>query len=110
MGNSEYGQSDDAQMIAAVNRAIDLGVTLFDTEPNYGYRGSEEVLGRAFGARRKDVILVSKVGIPWDPVTHTTKSDGPYSTLKRISSHSGSCPIPPAGGSSEAKVLPVGHV
>jgi aryl-alcohol dehydrogenase-like predicted oxidoreductase len=88
MGNSEYGSSDDNEMIAAVNRAIDLGVTLFDTAPNYGYGGSEEVLGRALGARRKDVILVSKVGIPWDPVTHTTKFDGRYSTLKRINEES----------------------
>src|SRR5712692_6040370 len=88
MGNQEYGSSDDNQMIAAVNRAIDLGVTLFDTAPNYGYGGSEEVLGRALGARRKDIILVSKVGIPWDPVTLTTKFDGRYSTLKRINEES----------------------
>ena len=40
MGNPEYGSSDDKQMIAAVNRAIDLGVTLFDTAPNYGFGGS----------------------------------------------------------------------
>jgi aryl-alcohol dehydrogenase-like predicted oxidoreductase len=88
MGNAEYGSSDDEEMIAAVNRAIDLGVTLFDTAPNYGYGGSEQVLGRALGARRKEVILVSKVGIPWDPVTHTTKMDGRYSTLKRINEES----------------------
>src|SRR5438105_10317691 len=88
MGNPEYGTSNDAEMIAAVNRAIDLGVTLFDTAPNYGFGGSEEVLGRALGARRKDIILVSKVGIPWDPVTHTTKLDGRYSTLKRINEES----------------------
>jgi aryl-alcohol dehydrogenase-like predicted oxidoreductase len=88
MGNPEYGSSDDNEMIAAVHRAIDLGVTLFDTAPNYGFGGSEEVLGRALGARRKDIILVSKVGITWDPVTHTTKFDGRYSTLKRINEES----------------------
>src|SRR3979411_379905 len=88
MGNPEYGSSNDTEMIAAVRRAIDLGVTLFDTAPNYGYGGSEEVLGRALGARRKDIILVSKVGIPWDPITHTTKFDGRYSTLKRINEES----------------------
>src|SRR5437870_9015911 len=88
MGNPDYGRSDDDEMIAAVNRAIDLGVTLFDTAPNYGFGGSEEVLGRALGARRKDIILVSKVGITWDPVTHTTKFDGRYSTLKRINEES----------------------
>lgn len=88
MGNPEYGSSNDNDMIAAVHRAIDLGVTLFDTAPNYGFGGSEEVLGRALGARRKDIILVSKVGITWDPVTHTTKFDGRYSTLKRINEES----------------------
>jgi len=88
MGNPEYGSSNDTEMIAAVHRAIDLGVTLFDTAPNYGFGGSEEVLGRALGARRKDIILVSKVGITWDPVTHTTKFDGRYSTLKRINEES----------------------
>jgi len=88
MGNPEYGSSDNDEMIAAVNRAIDLGVTLFDTAPNYGFGGSEEVLGRALGTRRKDVILVSKVGITWDPVTLTVKFDGRYSTLKRINEES----------------------
>jgi aryl-alcohol dehydrogenase-like predicted oxidoreductase len=88
MGNPEYGSSDDNEMIAAVHRAIDLGVTLFDTAPNYGFGGSEEVLGRALGARRKDIVLVSKVGITWDPVTHTTKFDGRYSTIKRINEES----------------------
>ena len=60
MGNPEYGSSNDNEMIAAVHRAIDLGVTLFDTAPNYGFGGSEEVLGRALGARRNDIILVTK--------------------------------------------------
>ncbi len=88
MGNPEYGSSNDSEMVAAVNRAIDLGVTLFDTAPNYGFGGSEEVLGRALGARRKEVVLVSKVGITWDPVTFTAKFDGRYSTIKRINEES----------------------
>ena len=88
MGNPDYGSSDEGEMIAAVHRAIDLGVTLFDTAPNYGFGGSEQVLGRALGARRKDIILVSKVGITWDPVTLTTKIDGRYSTIKRINEES----------------------
>jgi aryl-alcohol dehydrogenase-like predicted oxidoreductase len=88
MGNPEYGSSDEREMVAAVQRAIELGVTLFDTAPNYGYGGSEEVLGRALGARRKDIVLVSKVGITWDPVTFTAKFDGRYSTIKRINEES----------------------
>jgi len=88
MGNPNYGRSDEAEVIAAVQRAIDLGVTLFDTAPNYGFGGSEEVLGRALGARRAEVVLVSKVGTTWDPLTHTTKIDGRYSTIKRMNEDS----------------------
>lgn len=88
MGNPGYGSTDDSEVIAAVHRAIDLGVTLFDTAPNYGFGGSEEVLGRALGKRRQDIILVSKTCISWDPVTHTTKFDGRYSTTKRLNEES----------------------
>lgn len=88
MGNPGYGSTEENEIIAAVNRAIDLGITLFDTAPNYGFGGSEELLGRALGARRKDIVLVSKVGIPWDPVTFTTKFDGRYSTIKQINEES----------------------
>jgi aryl-alcohol dehydrogenase-like predicted oxidoreductase len=88
MGNPGYGSTDDGEVIAAVHRATELGVTLFDTAPNYGFGGSEEVLGRALRGRRDQVVLVSKVGITWDPVTHTTKFDGRYSTIKRINEES----------------------
>lgn len=88
MGNPRYGSTDEREVIAAVHRAIDLGVTLFDTAPNYGFGGSEIVLGKALGERRKDVVLVSKVGTTWDPVSFTTKIDGRYSSVKRTSEDS----------------------
>jgi aryl-alcohol dehydrogenase-like predicted oxidoreductase len=88
MGGQHYGGTDDAEVSRAIHRAIDLGVTLYDTAPNYGFGGSEEVLGRALGAKRKDIILVSKTCISWDPVTHTTKFDGRYSTTKRLNEES----------------------
>lgn len=84
MGNPNYGSTGDEEVIAAVHRAIELGVTLFDTAPNYGFGGSELVLGRALKGRRDEVVLVSKVCTTWDPVTHTTKIDGRYSTIKRM--------------------------
>jgi len=61
-----YGAIVESEGVAAIHRAIDLGVTLFDTAPAYGNGRSEEVLGRALGARRKDVIIVTKAGIDWD--------------------------------------------
>ena len=54
----DYG----AQISAAVDRAIDLGITCFDTGPNYGEGESERMLGRALGPRRKDLVVVTKCG------------------------------------------------
>ena len=88
MGNPGYGATEDAEAIAAVHRGMELGITLYDTAPNYGFGGSEEVLGRALKGRRDGIVLVSKVGIPWDPVTFTTKFDARYSTIKRINEES----------------------
>lgn len=88
MGNPEYGSTDESDVTRAVHRAIDLGITLFDTAPNYGFGGSEEVLGRALGKRRQEIILVSKTCISWDPVTHTIKYDGRYSITRRLNEDS----------------------
>ena len=62
----DYGAIVKQEADAAIHRALDLGVTLFDTAPAYGQGRSEEVLGQALGPRRKDVILVTKVGVTWD--------------------------------------------
>src|SRR5919198_5208547 len=66
MGGTQYGQVDDQEEVGAVRRAIDLGVTLFDTAAIYGPGHSEEVLGRALGQRRREVVLVTKGGMVWD--------------------------------------------
>jgi len=62
-----YGAFDEQEVIDAVHRAIDLGVTLFDTALAYGAGKSEELLGRALGAKRKDVIVVTKGALPTRP-------------------------------------------
>jgi aryl-alcohol dehydrogenase-like predicted oxidoreductase len=49
---------------AVVHRALDLGVTMFDTADFYGGGLSEEFLGKALGARRKDVVIATKFGLP----------------------------------------------
>lgn len=63
MAGDRYGSIEDREAIAAVRRAIELGVTCFDTAPGYGSGHSEEVLGEALGDLRKDVVLVTKCGI-----------------------------------------------
>jgi aryl-alcohol dehydrogenase-like predicted oxidoreductase len=76
MGGNQYGEvDDDEEERRAVDHAIDLGVTFFDTAAIYGYGHSEEVLGRALGSRRSEIVLVTKGGITWDEVGgRTTRS------------------------------------
>ena len=50
-----------------VHKALDLGVTLFDTAASYGIGGSERALGEILGARRQDIVLSSKFGLAMEP-------------------------------------------
>ena len=64
MGMSDfYGARDDAQSIATVHRAVDLGVTFLDTADMYGPFTNEELLGKAIQGRRDQVELATKFGI-----------------------------------------------
>jgi aryl-alcohol dehydrogenase-like predicted oxidoreductase len=63
MGMSEfYGASDDAESIATIHRALELGITLLDTADAYGPFTNEELVGRAIRGRRDQVILATKFG------------------------------------------------
>jgi aryl-alcohol dehydrogenase-like predicted oxidoreductase len=65
-----WGAVDDDESIRAIRHAIDLGVRFFDTADVYGAGHSEEVLGRALaGGRRGDVVISTKFGYCFDPVT-----------------------------------------
>ena len=64
MGMSEfYGRGDDAESIATIRRALDLGITYFDTADVYGPFTNEELVGRAIRGRRDQVFLATKFGI-----------------------------------------------
>ncbi|HTT81547.1 MAG TPA: aldo/keto reductase [Stellaceae bacterium] len=69
LGCNNFGARIDInETRAVVHQALDLGVTFFDTSDTYGEDGaSEEYLGRALGARRKDIVLASKFARPMDP-------------------------------------------
>jgi aryl-alcohol dehydrogenase-like predicted oxidoreductase len=68
MGMSEfYGAGDDAESIATIHRALELGVTLLDTADVYGPHTNEVLVGKAIADRRDGVVLASKFGIVRDP-------------------------------------------
>jgi aryl-alcohol dehydrogenase-like predicted oxidoreductase len=63
MGMSEfYGPHDEAESIAVIHKAIDLGVTFLDTADIYGIGHNEELVGRALRGRREQVVLATKFG------------------------------------------------
>ena len=74
LGCNNFGMRiDTEQTRAVVHRALDEGITLFDTADIYGNRGqSEEMLGKALGNRRNEIVLASKFGM--------AMGDGPYKT------------------------------
>jgi aryl-alcohol dehydrogenase-like predicted oxidoreductase len=65
--NNFGGRIDLAASRLVIDKALDLGVTLIDTADVYGNKGgSEEVLGNVLGARRKNIVLATKFGLPMD--------------------------------------------
>src|SRR5699024_10875721 len=65
--NNFGGRIDLDASREVVHKALDSGITLFDTADTYGERGgSETILGKILGERRKDVVLASKFGMTMD--------------------------------------------
>src|SRR5260221_8358286 len=62
-GHTSYGETDDATSLAALARALDCGITFFDTSSAYGGGHSEALIGQAFsGARRDKGGIATKAG------------------------------------------------
>jgi len=75
MGMSEfYGATDEAESIATLNRALEIGINFFDTSDAYGPYKNEELLGKAFRTRRDSVIIATKFAIRRDPANPTIRT------------------------------------
>lgn len=66
IGGWMWGGSDEKEAIETIQAALDLGIDVIDTAPVYGFGRAEEIVGKALsGARRKNAIIATKVGLEW---------------------------------------------
>jgi aryl-alcohol dehydrogenase-like predicted oxidoreductase len=74
MGMSEfYGTADEAEAIATIHHALELGITLLDTADQYGMGANERLVGAAIARRRDEIVLATKFGIVRDPNEPTVR-------------------------------------
>ena len=71
-----YGAGDEDSALATIDRALDLGVTFFDTADVYGATDNERIVGNALRARRDDVVIATKFGIRMDPKSFARSVNG----------------------------------
>jgi len=69
-----YGRIDEGEFGRAVARAIDNGITAFDTAEAYGMGVSEEALARAFAGRRNEIVLATKFGVGYEDMPNRRDS------------------------------------
>jgi aryl-alcohol dehydrogenase-like predicted oxidoreductase len=75
MGMSDfYGDTDDDESVATIQRALDLGLTFFDTADMYGPYTNEVLLGRALRSRRDEAVIATKFAIVRDPDDPTRRA------------------------------------
>jgi aryl-alcohol dehydrogenase-like predicted oxidoreductase len=77
MGGHGYGPVEFSDSEKAVHKALELGVNFFDTADVYGFGKSEELLAKALGSKRKDVVIATKFGVAWDETGKTYKDCSP---------------------------------
>jgi aryl-alcohol dehydrogenase-like predicted oxidoreductase len=86
IGGELWGGSDEAESIAAIQKAVDLGINLIDTAAVYGFGRSEEIVGKALaeGGRRDRAVLATKVGLEWTDDGKVYRNSTPARIQKEI--------------------------
>ena len=73
IGGHGYGKVRDSESVEAIREALRLGINFFDTADVYGFGHSEEVLSKALGRDRKNVVIATKFGVSWNKDGKTFK-------------------------------------
>lgn len=72
-GGHGWGDVYDANSINAIRAALDEGISFFDTADVYGFGHSEELLSRALGKQRHEMVIATKFGVRWDEQSNIVK-------------------------------------
>lgn len=84
MSGYDYGKVNDADLTSAVRRALDLGITFFDTAAVYGFGHAEELLGKALGNDRNKAFIATKFGLKWDQGNRIIKDCSAKNVFKSV--------------------------
>ena len=76
-GGYDSGPADDDASVAAVRKAVDLGINFFDVADVYGFGRAETILRRALGSTLRDVVVATKFGVGWTDEGRTFKDLSP---------------------------------
>lgn len=83
-GGYGFGDITTQDAIRLLHRALEAGITLFDTAPIYGFGLAEQRLGKAFAERRDEVFYVSKSGVAWDNSKRVGVDNSPETTQRML--------------------------
>jgi aryl-alcohol dehydrogenase-like predicted oxidoreductase len=84
IGGHGWGIIDDAISIKSIQKALDLGINFFDTADVYGFGHSEEILAKALGSSRHDVVIATKFGVTWDKDGNIGRNCNPDYIVKAL--------------------------